>query len=151
MTPDAGFYPFSKEVWQAVNTQAMNALARREYCREKSQIESVRCVHLEDETEDSFGRQVWFFEAFGVDPVGRNHRLYGALDFTVQYGILEPARAALVDEPQHRNRFLLSVIRPSHQQIWGAPSTNVWVRLTLAFVLFATAIWMLFLWVSLVG
>ena len=143
MKPETTFYHFSKEVWQAVNDQAMNALLRKEFCPEESRIESIRCVHLEEEGESEYGRQIWFFEASGVDAVGRRQRLYGALDFSVQYGLLEPSRAMLMSEPHHRQRFLQSVVRPTESHIWSAPSTKVWVRLTLASVIILSSIWLL--------
>ena len=143
MKPESTFYQFSKEVWQTVNDQAMCALMRKEFCPDESRIESIRCVHLDEEREADYGRQIWFFEAAGVDPVGRRHRLYGALDFSVQYGLLEPTRAMLMSEPHHRQRFLQSVMRPAEPKVWAAPSTKVWVRLTLASVLILSSIWLL--------
>ncbi len=143
MKPDTSFHHFSREVWQAVNDQAMSALTRKEYSPDESRIESIRCVHLDEECDSEYGRQIWFFEASGVDPVGHRHRLYGALDFSVQYGLLEPSRAMLMSEPHHRQRFLQSVIRPSETQVWTYPSTKVWVRLTLASVIILSAIWLL--------
>ena len=145
MTPDTSFYQFPKEVWQAVNHQAKYALLRKEYCPEESRIESLRCVFLDEETESQFGRQVWFFEASAVDPVGRRHRLYGALDFSLQYGLLQPSRAMLADEPHHRQRLLQSLASPTESQVWTNPSTKVWVRLTLASVIILSAIWLLLL------
>jgi hypothetical protein len=145
MTPDASFYQFSKEVWELVNDQARQSLIRKEFILDQSQIESVRCVHLDEESEGEFGRQVWFFEATATDPVGRKHRLFGALDFSVQYGLLEPMRAMLMDEPQHRQRFLQSIVRPSERHVWVNPSTKVWVRLTLASVIILSATWLLYL------
>lgn len=144
MKPDT-FYQFSKEVWQSVKDEAIQSLLRKEYSAEESSIESPRCVHLDEETESTYGRQIWFFEAAGVDPVGNCHRLYGALDFSVQYGILEPTRAMLMEEPQHRQRFLQSVVRPAVSQVWSSPSTKVWVRLTLASVIILSSIWLLLL------
>lgn len=143
MTPDAEFYQFSKEVWQTVQDQARSALIRREYCPEDSRVDSIRCVFLDEESEAGYGRQVWFFEASGIDPVGGRHRLYGALDFSVEYGLLEPSRAMLLEDPHHRQRFLESIARPTHSQVWAAPSTRVWVRLTLASVVILSAIWLL--------
>lgn len=143
MNPETTPNQFSKEVWQTVNDQAMSALLRKEYCAEESRIEAIRCVHLDEEIEADYGRQIWFFEAAGVDPIGRRHRLYGALDFSVQYGLLEPSRAMLMNEPNHRQRFLQSVVRPTESKVWAAPSTKVWVRLTLASVIILSSIWLL--------
>lgn len=143
MRPDASFHPFSKEIWQAVTNQARNALVRKEYDPDQSRVESVRCVYLDQETDTSFGRQVWFFEAIGIDPIGRQHRLYGALEFSVQFGLLEPCRAALMADAAHRQRFLHGLIEPAPVEPWSAPSTRVWVRLTLASVVIVASIWLL--------
>lgn len=145
MTPDAGFYQFSKEVWQVVNSQARFTLLRKEYCPEQSRIESIRCVYLDEESERDFGRQIWFFEAFGVDPVGHEHRLYGALDFSVQYGLLEPERAMLMEDSYHRQRLLESMTHTVDGRPWRSASTKVWVRLTLASVIILSSIWLLLL------
>lgn len=151
MTPDASFYQFSKEVWQLVTDQARQSLVRKEFSPDDARIESVRCVHLEEERETEYGRQVWFFEATAVDPVGRQHRLYGALDFSVQYGLLVPMRAMLMDEPHHRQRFLRSISQPGESQLWVTTSTKVWVRLTLASVILLSAIWLLMMATALMG
>ncbi len=142
---EATFYQFSKEVWKAVTEQARGALVRKEFSPEDSRIESLRCVFLDEECESNYGRQVWFFEASGVDPIGKKHRLYGALDFSVQYGLLEPIRAMLADEPRHRQRLLQSIANPIQHQVWATPSTKVWVRLTVSSVIILSAIWLLML------
>lgn len=147
---DTAFYQFSREVWKAVTEQARNALLRKDFCPEESRIESLRCVFLDEESESQYGRQVWFFEAFGVDVVGKRHRLYGALDFSVQYGLLDPMRAILADEPRHRQRMLQAIVQPTRSQVWANPSTKVWVRLTLASVIILSAIWLLMLAQSLI-
>lgn len=139
------FYQFSKEVWQAVTEQARNALLRRDFCPEESRIESLRCVYLSEESDNCFGRQVWFFEAIGIDPIGKKHRLYGSLDFSVEFGLMEPARAVLADEPRHRQRMLQAIANPIHEKVWASPSTKVWVRLTLASVIILSSIWLLLL------
>lgn len=142
---EATFYQFSKEVWKVVNDQALCALARKEFCLEESKIESLRCVYLDEESEADYGRQVWFFEAFGVDFAGRKHRLYGALDFSVQFGLMEASRAMLSDEPRHRQRMLQTIVNPIRRKVWANPSTKIWVRLTLASVIILSGIWLLML------
>ena len=151
MKPETSFYQFSKEVWKTVNVQAMNALVRKDFSPDESQVDSIRCVHLEEECESEYGRQIWFFEASGVDPIGRRQRLYGALDFSIQYGLLETTRAMLMADPQHRQRFLQSVVRPCEIHVWSYPSTKIWVRLTIASVIILSAIWSLSLAAWLIG
>lgn len=143
MTSDASFYQFSKEIRQTVHDQAISALLRKEYCPDESRIDSIRCVFLEEESEREFGRQVWFFEATGIDPVGHRHRLYGALDFSVQYGLLEPSRTVLLEDPHLRQRFLESITRPYESHVWGNPTTKIWVGLSIASVVILSAILLL--------
>jgi len=140
---EATFYHFSKEVWKVVNDQAVGVLVRKEFSPEASRVESLRCVFLDEECETNYGRQVWFFEAFGVDFAGNKHRLYGALDFAVEYGLMVPSRAMLADEPRHRQRVLQSIVNPSQRKVWANPSTKIWVRLTLASVIILSGIWIL--------
>ncbi|MFO1063768.1 MAG: hypothetical protein U0892_07875 [Pirellulales bacterium] len=100
-------------------------------------------MYLDHETDQQFGRQVWFFEAIGIDPVGRAHQLFGALEFSVEFGLLEPSRAALMDDSGHRQRFLHGLVNPVSVTPWAAPSTRIWVRLTMASVFIASSIWLL--------
>ncbi|RMF44989.1 MAG: hypothetical protein D6753_01220 [Planctomycetota bacterium] len=143
MNPEASYYQFPREVWQTVNECAWEALARKEFAPDASHIESLRCVYLNEETESEYGRQIWFFEANGTDPIGRFHRLYGALDFSVEYGLMVPVRAMLMRDPHYRQRFLQSIVKSPGRQIWNALTTRLWVRLTLASVFILSAIWLL--------
>ncbi|GIW98549.1 MAG: hypothetical protein KatS3mg111_1882 [Pirellulaceae bacterium] len=143
MTSDASYYQFPSEVWEVVQNQAWYALQRKELSPDSTALESVRCVYIEEETELEFGRQVWFFEASGVDLGGRHRQMYGALDFTVEYGLMAPQRAIVVQDPHYRQRFLQSVVKPPARQVWNALSTKVWVRLTLASAVILAALWLL--------
>jgi hypothetical protein len=143
MRPDASYQPFSKEVWQSVTNHARQTLICREYCPDQSRVEALRCVFYDSETDHNFGRQVWFFEATGLDPVGRQHLLFGALEFSVEFGLLEPVRAALTADAVQRQGFLSGFPGANPPSPWQAASTHVWVRLTVASVFILTAIWLL--------
>ncbi len=132
MPSEASHLQFSHQIWQTVGEQARKCLLRREFCPEQSRIENLRCVHFEEELEDVYGRQLWYFEAIGVDSVGRRHMLYGALEFSVQYGLLESSQAALFEDPDHRQRFLYAATHPFRQRVWASPSTRFWIRMTAA-------------------
>lgn len=115
MAPEAHNVQFSRQIWQAVSQQAHQCLLRREFCPEQSRVENLRCVDFVQESDSLYGRQVWFFEAIGVDPVGRRHVLHGVLEFSIQYGLLEAAQAAMFEEEEARERF----IAPAAYECYG--------------------------------
>lgn len=131
MSSEASDLQFSQEIWKTVSDQAKRCLFRREFCPEQSRIENLRCVHFEEEVDSSYGRQLWYFEAIGIDQIGRRHMLYGALEFSIQYGLLESSQAALFDDPDHRQRFLYAATHPFRNRVWVNASTRFWVRMTI--------------------
>lgn len=120
MTPEAHNTQFSRQIWQTVSEHAHGCLLRREFCLEQSRVENLRCVDFSEESDFSYGKQIWFFEAIGVDPVGRRHLLHGALEFSVQYGLLEAAQAVMFEDEEARDQFLsanpyeMTRLFPSH-------------------------------------
>jgi hypothetical protein len=120
MTPEAHNTQFSRQIWQTVSEHAHGCLLRREFCPEQSRVENLRCVDFSEESDCSYGKQIWFFEAIGVDPVGRRHLLHGALEFSVQYGLLEAAQAVMFEDEEARDQFLstnpyeMTRLFPSH-------------------------------------
>jgi hypothetical protein len=58
---------FSRQIWQAASEHAHRCLTRLAFCPDQSRIENLRHVHLVDESESAFGRQLWCFEAIGMD------------------------------------------------------------------------------------
>lgn len=137
---------FSRQIWQAVSEQARASLLRRDYCLERSRIENLRCVHLLEEDDRCFGQQVWFFEAIGVDAIGRRHMLYGAIELSVQYGLLDPVRSALFDQLVDRQSYLQDEFQAALQVPWQYRSTRLWIKIA------CTAIGVLALmWLTMVG
>lgn len=143
MSSDTSHIQFSRHIWQAVNEQARRCLLSREFCPEQSKIDNLRCVHFEEEIESCYGRQLWYFEAMGVDPIGRRHKLFGALEFSVQYGLLEACQAALFDDSDHRQRFLNAATQPIRSRIWDHSATRFWVRMAVAGVVVLSAMWIM--------
>lgn len=111
MTPKAHNIQFSRQIWQTVSEKAYHCLDRREFVPNQSRIENLRCVELIEELDHKYGKQIWFFEAIGVDPTGRRRVLHGALEFSIQYGLMEPAQSVLFEDEEARDRFLLSIQR----------------------------------------
>jgi hypothetical protein len=141
VTPEADKIQFSRQIWQAASDHAHRCLTRREFCPEQSRIENLRCVHLEDESETLFGKQLWCFEAIGIDPVGRRHVLFGVLEFSIQYGLLEASQTAMFEDSEHREQFLQNESQPPSMLIYKYPSTRFWVGSAWCSIIALTAIW----------
>ena len=141
MTPEADKIQFPRQIWQAASEHAHRCLTRREFCPEQSRIENLRCDHLVDETESLFGKQLWCFEAIGIDPVGRRHILYGVLEFSIQYGLLEASQTAMFEDSDHRETFLTSEKRDPSTLVYQYPSTRFWVFSAWTSVAVLSIIW----------
>ncbi len=128
MTPSIDPVQFPRQIWQAVSDQARRSLIRKEFCPDQSRIENLRCVHLSEETENRYGQQVWFFEAIGFDASGRRHLLYGALELSIEYGILEASQTALFHDIEQRQQFLRKETHEEAPGPWVSQSTQFWVR-----------------------
>jgi hypothetical protein len=117
-----------------VSDQARQCLVERHFCPEQSRIENLRCVRFESEKETAFGSQLWFFEAVGVDESQRRHVLYGALEYSVQYGLLEAGSTAIFEDAEERTGILNS-------EIWRYASTRFWVRMACLGVIVTALMW----------
>ncbi len=150
MTPSIDPVQFPRQIWQAVSEQARRCLLRRDFCPDQSRVENLRCVHLQNESEGRYGQQVWFFEATGIDTVGRRHMLYGAIELSIQYGLLEPSQTALFEDIEQRQKFLRQEVLIAESTAWKSRSTNFWVRTTCLAVIVVSAMWltMLALYIS---
>lgn len=98
-------------------------------------------MHLVEETEAHFGRQLWFFEAIGVDTFGRRHVLHGMLEFSIQYGLLETSQTAMFEENEARSNFLARELSGSKKFAYSYPSTKFWVYAAWTSIAVLGAIW----------
>ncbi len=140
MPPETDPIQFPRQIWQTVTDLARNCLVENHFCSEQSRIENLRCVHFVGEKESSYGLQIWYFEAIGVDGNGRR-MLYGALSFSIQYGLLETKRIAVFEEANQRQ----SVFAPDQPQnatsLWDQSVTRFWVRMACLGVLVGALVW----------
>ena len=141
VTPEAEKIQFSRQIWQAASEHAHRCLTRKEFCPEQSRIENLRCDHLVDETDFSFGKQLWCFEAIGIDPVGRRHILYGVLEFSIQYGLLEASQTAMFEDIDHREKFLYNEKGSTAKLVYQYPSTQFWIYSAWCSIALLSAIW----------
>lgn len=141
MTPEADKIQFSRQIWQAASEHAHRCLTRREFCPDQSRIENLRCVHLVDESDCLFGKQIWCFEAIGIDQGGRRHVLYGVLEFSIQYGLLEASQTAMFEDSDHREKFLHKETKPTTKLVYNYPSTRFWVYSAWCSISILSVIW----------
>jgi hypothetical protein len=141
MAPDTDPIQFPRQVWQAVSDQARQCLVERHFCPEQSRIENLRCVRFESEKETAFGSQLWFFEAVGIDESQRRHVLYGALEYSVQYGLLEAGSTAIFEDAEERRGILKAEIAISASPVWRYASTRFWVRMACLGVIITAMMW----------
>ena len=142
VTPEADKIQFSRQIWQAASEHAHRCLTRREFCPEQSRVENLRCVHLEDELESRFGKQLWCFEAIGIDQVGRRHVLHGVLDFSIQFGLLEASQTAMFEDSENRDKFIQSESKPAMKMVYHYPSTRFWIYSAWTGVAVLSLIWL---------
>lgn len=143
MAPGIDPIQFPSQIWQAVSDQARRSLLRLDFCPDQSRIENLRSVHLCEETEDNYGKQVWFFEAIGIDGKNARHILYGALELSVQYGILVTDQTALFDDIEERQKFLRKESQDSKNGPWAHDSTRFWVNTAILCVVVVSMLWVL--------
>lgn len=139
--PEIDPIQFPRQTWRLVSDQARRCLVKREYCDQQSRVENLRCVHFEEETDSAFGSQLWHFEALGIDPVGRRHMLYGVLDFSVQYGMLEASQTALFEDAELRQKFLDREVTSNASSSWNKATTRFWVQTACLGVVVTALMW----------
>jgi hypothetical protein len=141
MPPETDPTQFPRQIWQTVTEFARTCLVENDFCVEQSRIENLRCVHFESEKECMYGLQVWYFEAIGVDANGRRHMRYGALSFSVEYGLLESNRTAVFEEASQRKSVYALNSHACPPSVWDQTVTRFWVRTTCLGVLVGGLIW----------
>ena len=105
MQPNTSDKQFSEQTLRQVAADARRALLRGRYCVERSQIERIRCVDDQEETEQAFGRQLWFFDGTGVDEGNRRVRVFGAVEYSLQFGLHEMVEDGIFEADDQRDRF----------------------------------------------
>jgi hypothetical protein len=143
MTPETDKVQFSRQIWQAASEHALQCLERREFCPDRSRIENLRCEYLVEETDTAFGSQIWCFEAIGIDRSGRRQILHGVLEFSIQYGLMEPSQTGMFDDMKDRENFLKQEKTSRSEYAYSYVSTRFWVASAWLGVACFSLIWIL--------
>jgi hypothetical protein len=143
MTPEADPTNLSRQVWQAVSEHALRSISGRNLCPEQSRIENLRPVYSTEEDSEHYGRQIWYFEVLAVPPSGRKQMVYGAIEFSIQYGFLELSHSVLFEDASDREQCFLQLTRSPEPEPMEAASTRLWVWAAWLSVAILTGGWLL--------
>jgi hypothetical protein len=132
---------FPERTIRQVRLDCNRAMARAKFCADQSEIAQLRCVDDRPETEQGFGRQLWYFEGLGVDARDRRHRLFGVVEYSLQFGLHELIEDRVFDSDQQREQYRQVYKRGSQQSRWHHPA-NRWL---LAGLLSVGAVWLSYL------
>ncbi|MGB7344898.1 MAG: hypothetical protein WBD20_11840 [Pirellulaceae bacterium] len=102
---------------------------------------NVYCADDHEETETKFGNQLWYFEGRGVDELDRVQRLYGVIEYSLQYGLSELVEDGVYDCEAQRDKFRHIYQREVISPSWETPAH----RWLIAGLIAVTAIWVAFL------
>jgi hypothetical protein len=121
MTPHAGHFKHPEQTMLRVAADMRRAVLRSEYCSERSRLTPPRCVDMQDESDAQFGRQLWYFEGEAIDASERRMRVYGALEYSIEFGIVELVEDGIFDAASERERFRDLYFNQTLGPTWNAP------------------------------
>ena len=132
---------FPRKTWQAVTEHALRELSFRELQESPSRIENLRPCHFEEETESRYGRQIWFFESTTYPSPGARKIECGALDFSMEYGLLELVDCFWFANDSEREDWIDQRLNPTDEVASCCKMTRVWVYLAILGVVFLAMGW----------
>ena len=122
MHADTRTVRFSEQILRQVQSDCARAMRRARFDPAQGEIVHTRCVDNRHETEQSFGSQLWYFEGLGVDDDAHRHRVFGVIEYSVQYGLLELIEDGVFDSEHQRERFRLLYEREMQPSSWRHPA-----------------------------
>ena len=105
-----------------VRLDCSRALVRARFCPNRSEFDHLRCVDDHPESEDTFGHQLWYFEGTGVDESDRRHRVFGVVEYSLQFGLHEVVEDGVFDSEEQRERFRHLYEREVRRPVWSHPA-----------------------------
>lgn len=112
---------FPRRTVQQVRLDANRSLVRSHFCPDRSEVLQVRPVEVREETEKDYGRQLWYFEAVGVDEVDRRFPVFGAIEYSVQYGLMDLIDDGVFDSDQARAQVRRMYLAEGTKPTWKHP------------------------------
>ena len=132
---------YSEQTLRQVRLDCSRAMIRARFCPERTEVLQLRCIDDRGETEHAFGNQLWYFEGFGVDEYNRRRTIFGAIEYSMQFGLHELVEDGVFDSEDQRDRFRTvyerEILRPNYQQ-----TAHRWLAVALVTV---AAVWLAYL------
>lgn len=124
---------FSEQTIRQVRLDCRRAMTRSHFCPDRSEVVHLRCTDDVAESEHAFGSQLWYFEGMAVDGQGVRKGVYGVVEYSVQFGLLEVVEDGVFDSEYQRERFRHQYHREMHRPSWRQPAHR-WLVLGLTVV-----------------
>jgi len=128
-----------EKIMRQIRTDSQNSILRARLCPSRSEIFQLRCVDFRRESDTQFGGQLWYFEGFGVDETSRRLPIFGALEYSIQFGLHEFVDDGVFESLAQRDRFH-SVYRRGHVRTSMWHPAHRWLLVGMLLVALATAI-----------
>ncbi len=141
MSADTRVRQFSERTIRQVGLDCSRALVRARFCPDRSDVIQIRCVDEQFESDENFGSQLWYFEGSGVDELDNRHRVFGVVEYSMQFGSQELVEDGVFDSDHQRERFRDLYEREMHKPTWRHPAH----RWLLAGLIMVTLIWLTYL------
>ena len=141
MRPPVEHIQFPRKTWQTVTEHALRELTFRESFDQSSRIENLRPYYFEDETENAFGRQIWCFEAMGLQ-AGTGRKLeFGVLEFSIEYGLIELSQCRWFQNDKQLEQWISQRLDPHTEPASCCVTTKLWIYLAMLGILFLAIGW----------
>lgn len=122
MGQETGTQRFSKRTLRQVSLDSVRALTGAFYCPDRSTVESFHCIDFQPETETSFGRQLWYFDAIATNEQNRELVVYGFLEYSEEFGSMEIVQDGVFESIAQRARFETVYHTATLKPTWRHPS-----------------------------
>jgi hypothetical protein len=130
--PNTSDTHFSEQTLQQIAADAQRALLRARYCLERSRINRFHCIDNQPETDNHYGRQLWYFEGSAVDELDRRCRIFGAVEYSIQYGLHELVEDGVFEAAEQRDRFRNAYAGHRPAISWRNPANRLLIGILLA-------------------
>ena len=141
MSAETRTQSFPERTIRQVKLDCSRAMGRAKFCPDPNEGIQLRCVDNRPETEQSFGSQLWYFEGRGVDGQEQVHRVFGVVEYSLQFGLHELVEDRVFDSDYHREQYRHFYERGANRGKWGHPA-NRWL---LAGLIVVASIWIAYL------
>jgi hypothetical protein len=128
---------FPERIMRQIRLDSHRAIVRAHFCPDRSEVLNLRCVDNRRENDAVFGSQLWYFDGVGVDESDRRLPIYGAVEYSIQFGLHELVEDGVFDTNAERDRFNSVYHREHFGSAWSAPAYR-WLAIML--VLFSVLV-----------